>query len=381
VYAKRDKTARKKATARSNEVADLLKETNEDLGRSREREQVLSLDIEDSEKFIDTLRERLTALDSSQDMAGLLGAVAFTVCPACLTPVVDDKSSAGSCHLCKAALPEAARWGHLKMREELAFQVKESSLLLKEKKSQLAQEKDRIARLRLEQKKLQSELGEFERRVDPIDAEIASQQKRIGYIDRSLEDLSRKAELASLVKSKMNARDALADKLQRLRTTLEAFEASRQQRRSDVTYQIVELCVHALHRDLPMEEGFRDAQLVQFDFGLNKLAVDGRTRFSASSATYLKNAFLFSLFELSLKDREVRWPRFILLDNIEDKGMQPKRSANFQEYVVERAGDYEVEYQIIMTTSMISPKLENSVMCVGPHYTEHNKTLKFQRVS
>jgi hypothetical protein len=57
--------------------------------------------------------------------------------------------------------------------------------------------------------------------------------------------------------------------------------------------------------------------------------------------------------------------------------MQPKRSANFQEYVVAKTAKSEVEHQVIMTTSMISENLENSPYCVGPHYSENNKTLAF----
>lgn len=374
---RRDADTRKKATKQSQEAATQLREINAELVRVRQEAQTLALDIEDSQQFIRTLHERIDAIDASKGMAEILGAATFNVCPACLAPVALS-SSPETCPLCKAGLPEPSKWaGHLKMREELAFQARESTHLLNEKQAAAVELQDRIRWVDLEQKRVSSVVSEFTRRVDPIDAEVANSLKRIGYIEKTLEDIARKSELATLVKGKMAEREAVREELDRWRTHLEAFEAARENRRSEVRYEIVEFCLRALHRDLPMEEVFQSAELVDFDFGANRLAVNGRAKFSASSATYLKNAFLFSLLELSLYDAKLRWPRFILLDNVEDKGMQPKRSANFQEYVVERSTEAKVEHQIIMTTSMISPKLENSTMCIGPHYTETYKTLRF----
>lgn len=378
LISKREQLEEAKFHSEHSKSLTRLREVKELARTTQERIQEVSIEIEDSSVFLRTLRERVSALDSSKDMAEIFGTVEFNYCPACLSPINTGHAD-GSCHLCHSRLPEPTAWGHLKMREELEFQARESAKLLELRRAEIVQLQDQLSRMLRERDKLLSEAVEHERRASPIDAEIASQLRRVGYLERSIEDLSRKAELAVLVKAKVDERDKLGDALNKLKTRLDDLEQARVSRREHVESQIVDLTVHALHRDLPMEEGFQDSQVVEFDFGQNRISVDGRTRFSASSSTYLKNAFLFSLFELSLSDKEVRWPRFIVLDNIEDKGMQPKRSANFQEYVVDRAGLYKVEHQVILTTSMISPTLEDSVMCVGPHYDEHNKTLRFAK--
>jgi hypothetical protein len=65
----------------------------------------------------------------------------------------------------------------------------------------------------------------------------------------------------------------------------------------------------------------------------------------------------------------------LLLDNIEDKGMEMIRSQLFQRLVVERATELNVPYQVIFTTSMMNPKLELQEYVIGPAYTEENRTL------
>jgi hypothetical protein len=68
-------------------------------------------------------------------------------------------------------------------------------------------------------------------------------------------------------------------------------------------------------------------------------------------------------------------PRFLLLDNIEDKGMEVIRSQLFQKLIVEKATEVEVPYQVIFTTSMMNPMLELDEYVIGPAYTEDHRTL------
>src|SRR5439155_10088716 len=97
--------------------------------------------------------------------------------------------------------------------------------------------------------------------------------------------------------------------------------------------------------------------------------------FSASSNIYLKNAIRFAIFFASLELPYMRYPRLILCDNTEDKGMEPARSQNFQKVVAELSEASDVEHQIILTTSMIEPAFDNSNYCIGDYYTKTKKSL------
>ena len=362
----------------TNDIYAALRQTKQELAQQRRTEQALAFDLEDSLNFIRTLVERLNSLSASEHMLSILGNVQFEVCPACFEatgPVETDSI----CHLCKTPISDSYPWaGHLKMKEELTFQLRESRSLIETRETQIGSIRTSLANLTRDKRTYEAQLASFQRSVHTVDAEIEIRAQRIGYLDRMIEDLNSRAQLAELIARRVARKDELNREVLELKNELESHSAARERRTQMVKSRISYLCVDVLRNDLPLEETFQSAEVVAFDFGSNKMWANERSRFSASSMTLLKNALIFSFFRLSLEDRQVRWPRFLLLDNIEDKGMQPMRSANFQELVEERLANVDIDHQVIMTTSMISPKLDDSPYCVGPLYTHDNKTLSFK---
>src|SRR5215475_2386660 len=105
------------------------------------------------------------------------------------------------------------------------------------------------------------------------------------------------------------------------------------------------------------------------------MLVDGKMNFAESSNVVLKNSAILSLFLGACYDLEFWHPKFLLMDNIEDKGMEQERSHNYQRLIVEESKKVKFQHQIIFTTSMMNPELENKGLTVGPKYTRQNKTL------
>ncbi len=369
------------ADQRIRSILDTLRQTKERLAGQHSEEQSITFDLEDSRLFVATLEERLTSLAASECMVSVLGNIHFKICPACFQ-ITETVKNEGICHLCKAPITDSDPGaGHLKMREELSFQLRESTDLIKAREVQLSKIRTRIKNLEQDKRNCETQLDSFQRSVHAVDAEIEIHVQKIGYLDRLIEDLNAREQFAELIRKRMSVRDELSQKLAHLRDELEVRTKARKKRTEMVKTRISELCVDILISDLPQEETFQNADIAEFDFAANKMRANERSRFSASSMTLLKNAMLFSMMRLSLEDDKVRWPRFLLLDNIEDKGMQPERSANFQELVEKRLVDLNIEHQVIMTTSMISPKLDGSPYCVGPFYKHDNKTLQFARAT
>ena len=90
----------------------------------------------------------------------------------------------------------------------------------------------------------------------------------------------------------------------------------------------------------------------------------------------MRNAFHLTLLWASTIDKEFKYPRFLLIDNIEDKGMTAERSQNFQRQIIQMSTWLPSEDQIIFTTSMVDPELDHSDLVVGEHYAFDDKSLK-----
>lgn len=141
--------------------------------------------------------------------------------------------------------------------------------------------------------------------------------------------------------------------------------------------KIREYTLTILRKDLERQDEFHKGKIVDVNFQKDYFTLDDENNFSASSKIIFKNAVLFSIFFSSLALDFFRYPRFILCDNMEDKGMEKIRSQNFQNVIVELAARFNPEtFQIIFTTSEIADELDNTPYCVGVKHDKSNRTLK-----
>lgn len=106
--------------------------------------------------------------------------------------------------------------------------------------------------------------------------------------------------------------------------------------------------------------------------------VDGEVNFAESSNVILKSAVILALFSAATLDEEFFHSRFLLMDNVEDKGMEDERSHNFQKRIVARSGAATFEHQVIFTTPTIEPALNIPACTIGPYYDHDHETLNTQ---
>lgn len=333
------------------------------------------LEIDDFQSYLSDLIVKLNLAEASLDM---FGSIDFTHCPSCGSEVkiIHDECK---CSLCKSEKkPEEELSRYNQIRLDLEIQMRESKQLFNQTDLELKEAK---AKYNLLSNAYRGALSEFEMKYSsangPREAYLAERTSRIGHINAELDFLTKSLGVASEVDSLTAKKNSVLNKITDLEALLSKFYKRSEQRRSKSYLEISKLAVSLLHADFKRQEEFEAAQRVDINFINDAISVDGVYNFAESSNVFLKNSSIFSIFLAAGMDPKFNHPKFLLLDNIEDKGMEVERSHLFQKLIVERATELEVPFQIIFTTSMMNEDLELDDYIIGPSYTRENKTLNF----
>ncbi len=317
-------------------------------------------------------------LKASKTTRDSLNDLTFDFCPVCLAEIKDEDLEL-KCPLCKTKKEDGAEKKNiLRMRQELEMQVLESTTLINSRGSELN-------KINLEIPGLNSKINELSLKYEASRRDVSSQYdkdieeliRRIGYLDRTLENLHERARLLELIAEIIDRKADLNRDISRLQDEIESIKLELSSRKETAYKEIADLTADLLKMDLDREAEFKFVDQVSFNFGDDEVSVDGKSNFSASSMVYLKNSFHFAMFWASLKREFFNYPRLVIFDNIEDKGMEIERSHNFQKKIVELSETNEVDHQIIFATSMIAEELDKDKYTVGRFYTNDNKSLKF----
>jgi len=338
----------------------------------------LDFQIADAQHFIETLQKNLDALMQSELTLSELGAIEFAYCPACFAPIneLDDDDA---CSLCKAIIDESdARPHQLRMRRELEMQLHESREIQTEREKALSEARVNLSTISVSRQQLMQEYSS--KRIPPtskLQSVLRERYERAGWLERQVEILSDRIGLAHKVNELSQRKAMLNAERSQLSDQINAAQASQQKQRSKAYTLLSETVREMLNADLEREDNFISAKHVDFDFGKERITVDGHSRFAASSTVYLKNSFAFSFLLASLRDGNFRFPRLLILDSIEDKGMEEDRIHHFQNLMFIRSSESDVTHQVIFTAQTLSHELKKDDLIVGQRYTHDNKTLDF----
>lgn len=351
---------------------------NKEIGDLEEKLSLANLEMADSVDFIEHCRESLRAIDESQVTLDAMGQIQFQHCPSCFSPI--HHTDPDTCPLCKSPKADHMGANMHRVKQELSFQIRESEELLKDKEKRRGDWILELRKKRAERESLGSKLRFASEKVMPeSEQRIAALNHRIGYIDRQIEDVNEKGKIIQRIDMLTNKKADLSAEISKLSDDIQAKQRYLSVTRQAVYTRISDTTKEILKKDLPREYDFANCDSVLFSFKEDKLRVNGASLFSASSMVVLKNAFHVAFCMASTSEQAMRYPRFGLFDNIEDKGMELDRSHNFQRIIVELSRQSEVAHQFILTTSMIAPELDVEEYVVGPFYTHENKTLQFKQ--
>ena len=362
-------------TKRAAKINKKISLSTSAISKMEERLLLISYDISNSQEFITTIEHRESSLRNSQLTVNALGMVDFEYCPSCLTKV-SPREQASSCHLCKSVIDEKIiNESYIQALNELDFQKKESSKILnkyiheKTKISvNLKNEYNEINRFKNEFNQINSFTSEFE-------AKLTMLSRDNGFIESQILALKDRLSLAAEIQILLDKKNVAATSMSSLTSALKSLEFLSKNRRKSIFLKISQQVTSILSEDLGYEKAFSAPAKFEYDFSTDSMLLDDVANFSASSNTLLKNAFHLSVLLTAINDDEFRIPCFMMFDNIEDNGMTEERSHNFQKILFNLCQSVSNDYQLIMTTSMVDPLLNNSEVGVGPFYEKGNHTL------
>lgn len=341
-----------------------------------ERDQV-ELQVADSDAFILSLDRKLDALEQSKIVVNELNALSFDFCPSCFAPVSQTEVE-GACSLCKQATDhERTKERALRLINEYARQKQNSHELQDVRRRELTRLNSEIVKT--------TELWEQASRHYSVSlrsptTELRSKLRKLnreaGYLQRELEEMAGKKAVIAELQEARQRRDTLNAEIEDLKTRIDVSERQSREQISRARAKVERECLDFLHEDLERQSTFLAANRVDFEFDGDRLSVNGESYFSASSMVYLRNSFLASLALASANDKSFYHPRFLLMDTIEDKGMEPERSRNFQRLLFSKCSSAASDMQVIIATSMIAEELDVPDVTVGEFYTHTNRTLK-----
>ena len=369
------------ATNRDESLRKDLSIIHQELSEANSKRLRIIEEISDTELFLKEMNDRLSSADESVSAANYFGTAMFSFCPSCFSKI-DGSHPEGTCHLCKSVVTRDSVKSQLaRMRNELALQVRESTSLIQGSRSELTELERKIPDLT---SKLQS--LELEFRSQQInwrsESEISIDEvsRKIGQTEQEILNTNELRKLASLLSEQTATRDNLNSDLSKIRDRIERLNISKESKRLEAYNAVAEALRYLLHNDLTRQPEFEIAEDVSFDFASNRITVDQQSQFSASSMVYLRHSFHLSLLMASTTHSYFRFPRIVIIDGIEDGGMEPDRSFNFQKQVRDvsesiLASDPPIDHQIIVTTAHIWPEIENAKYVVGDSYTHDNRSV------
>lgn len=346
------------------------------IGEAKTNRDALILTIADSDSFINGLKNKIDALSDSSKVVAHIGEVTFQNCPACYAPI-DSGDTHHACHLCKTPFDsEIMKTRITSLIMDAGVQIKQSGQLQSQREERLKALSEKIEALESEWNKASRKLANLQNLPSSAEREkLRELHRRYGYIERQIDDLVRKAELAKTVRELSEKKDALNSEIARLKSANDTLRAQQGQRLAIAQTKISDEVKNLLRQDLRRQDIFEDPKNVSFTFSDNRLTVDDENYFSASSRAILKSSFVLGFLAAATKIPFFRHPRFCIIDTLENMGVEPIRSHNFQLQILRVSKESTVEHQIIYATAMIAPELDEEAYVIGPFSTSDDMTI------
>jgi hypothetical protein len=361
----------------SNEIGNIennIINSREEFKKIKQDIKRIKIYMEESEAFLWALNERKNALNTSIDISNIIENTEFKYCPSCFSENTISDYLLDHCNLCKNTLNSNVRkYSREKALREIEFQINESNKL----KSKMEDEKDLLEKQKYN---LNNKIKNSEKRFRDIykisdvnNAERDQTLIELGITQGELKSLNYLEDIEKKLIKMKKEKKVLHFEIEKIKESIAKLDKPELNKES---LNFIYLSMKKiLDQDINIDDTFKYINDIQVSFNKNKIMINNNTKISASSQVILKNALHLAILDLSLNDPTILYPRLLLLDNIDDKGMTPQRSHNFQKIIKKLSDESDIKHQIIITTTQIAEELNNERYCIGLNYNINLKTL------
>ena len=372
----------KKENKSINELAKENVKLKQELFNMDSKINNLTYDIKDSELFIDELNYKLEAINESIQTQSIIKNINFDICPSCFSKL--ENTSKDYCNLCGKEHPEEQlNINLLRMKNELELQINESKRLLTRKKEKLLNDKKIKSKTNSLLKRIINKIIPTYSSVNTAkETELFESYQQLGENQEKIDTYRKLKSLYDEVRRLTKDKEDIKDEIEGYIKIIERQERLILSRSKELNILISEIMCRLLKQDSigssneELEDKFKSAKQVKYDFASNAIVVDGKSIFSESSMFLLNNLFHLAILIASTQKEYMRFPRLLILDGIENGGMSDARSRNFQKIVKKETDKITTKFQVFIATRSLYEELNDVQYLAGQELTSTNKSLK-----
>lgn len=328
----------------------------------------------DLDQFKIELNNRLIDIDNAISSNLIINDIDFEFCPCCHEKIIKTTNT-DTCNLCKS--PTGAinnNLNLLQMKTELIFQIQEIEKIIKDNNNNYISLNKEYLSIKNNLNKKEQELKLLTSRWH-TDFEIESIKayKELGEIETEISSIISKLEIAQEVKKLQVHRDNLQSNLNNINDKIKLLQERSKKELHRLLEKINSNLKYLLSLDTGLQTEFMDPNNeISVIFEDNDINVNGTSHFSQSSSILLKHLFHLTLLLVANEEPSIRLPKFLILDGINDGGLEQSRAENLQSIIVKVSDMLTPPFQIICATSEIYPPMEPYITKA---YIDGEKTL------
>lgn len=367
----------------SNENLKSIDKLNNDISKLNNKKNLLeqeksqlSFKALDSQFFINELLDRMDRLDESEFIQNI-SKVNFEFCPSCLSKI--DNSISNICSLCKCtntSTTESNTSPLLRMKNELLIQLEESKKIASNREKRISEIDISLNKLRAEIDSLSDKLNTLtEHWNDDEKTNISITSISIGQMNNEIKEIKNILPLYDESKQLESEIESLSSDISNLEKEISELDELGYQNQIITLKKLNENLANLLKKDLDKEDEFKNAKDINISFSDNQISINNKNKFSESSMVILRQFFHLALLQTADEIENMRFPRLLILDGIDDGGIEPERNKNLQKIIKETIDSFKNRYQIILATSITHLNDELKPFVYNRIFTPENKSL------